>query len=128
MLKRSELNKVVNAYILECVDGESYESILNSDGEKLQFVLDCFRSEFLHPYNLKRYGSVSECFRQWLMGLPSCFNVDFENYKILELAKKWQCIPQDASERQEDKILENWFSWITNKTFQLMKKNGVIPF
>lgn len=61
-------------------------------------------------------------FTEWLQGLPSCFNIDFENYKILKLAVLWGSIHEKHTERQADKILENWFNFIMVKTFQLFKK------
>ena len=58
----------------------------------------------------------------WIMGLPTCLNIDFENYKILELAKLWGSIPENATEKQEDKILANWWNFIAVKFFQLVRK------
>ena len=127
-MKRSELDKVVFAYILDAIDGEGYGKTLNTDKEKLQFLADTFKGEYCYPENLRYYGNHYNTFKKWLMGLPSAFNVDFENYRIIQLAKKWECIPQDADDKQEDKIIDNWFNWITNKTFQLMKRHKVTPF
>lgn len=127
-MKRSELNKVVFAYILDAIDGENYGKICTTDTEKLQLVADCFKSEFCHEYNMRRYGSYQKCMSEWFMGLPSVINIDFENYRIIEIAKKWECLPQDADDKQEDKIIYNWFNWIANKTIQLMKKHKVSPY
>jgi hypothetical protein len=77
---------------------------------------------------IARYGE-QEAFSEWIMGLPSSFNIDFENYKILELARKWGSIKPELTgktlERREDLILSNWFNFITVKTFQLFKKHGI---
>jgi len=127
-MNRTELNKVVFAYILDAIDGEGYGQTFANDAEKLQFLADTFKSEFCYPENLRYYGNYVNCFANWLMGLPSCFNVDFENYKILELAKSWGCLPINATEKQEDKIINTWFNWMANKTFQLMKKHKVLPY
>lgn len=128
MTTTKELNANVFSYILNAVDGEGYGKVLTSDKDKLQFIADCFNSEYGHKENIKYYGSYSNCFKNWLMGLPSCFNIDFENYRIIEIAKEWNSLPANATDRQEDKILDNWFSFITNKTFQLMKKNNILPY
>ena len=122
-----ELNQKAFSYIINCVDGEGYGRELNNAQEKLQFVADTFKAEYVCPENLRRYGSYQEVFRQWLMGLPSSFNVDFENYRIIEIAKEWGSIPTNATERQEQKIIDNWFNLIASKTFQLMKKHKVLP-
>lgn len=126
-MKTSQLNALAFSYILNAVDGSGYGREFTSDTEKLQFVADCFKSEYAYPENIRQYGNYQETFRQWLMGLPSCFNVDFEYSRIIEIAKNWGSIPQNATERQEDKICENWFNLIACKTFQLMKKHKVLP-
>ena len=123
-----ELNTKAFEYILNCIDGEGYGKILFTDKDKLQFLADTFKSEYCFTENLKYYGSYSKTFENWLMGLPSCFNVDFENYEVLRIAKIWGSIPENATEKQEDKILGNWFSFIANKTFQLMKRHNVLPY
>lgn len=113
----------INPYILDCIDSSGYEITCNTDKEKLQFLYNTFISEYWHDYNKKYYnGNIIAAFTLWLRGLPSCFNVDFENYVILQIAKRWGSIPDNASERQEDKILENWFNFISVKTFKLFKK------
>jgi hypothetical protein len=127
-LRRKELNSNVFVYILSCIDESGYDLNLITDAEKLQFVADCFKREYLFPANLNRYGSYQKTFGNWLMGLPSCFNVDFENYRIIEIAKSWGSLPIDATDKQEDKILDSWFSFIACKTFQLMKKHKVLPY
>lgn len=128
MTTTKQLNENVFAYIIDAIDGTGYGKELTTDKEKLQFVADCFKSEYAYPENIRYYGSYSKCFTSWLQGLPSSFNIDFENYRIIQIAKLWNSIPHNATEKQEDKILENWFSFITNKTFQLMKKHKVLPY
>lgn len=127
-MKRTELNALVFPYILDAIDSEGYGKTLVTDAAKLQFIADTFKSEYAYPENIKYYGSYSNCFRNWLMGLPSCFNIDFENYRIIEIAKQWGSLNADANDKQEDKIIDNWFNFITCKTFQLMKKHKVLPY
>jgi hypothetical protein len=106
-------------YLLNCIDFEG------SNVEKIQSVLIAFNSEYNHDYNKKYYPNLQKRFSEWLQGLPSCINVDFQNYKILEIAKTWESLPINATERQEDKILSNWFNFISVKFFQLCKQNKV---
>jgi len=118
----------INPYLLDAVNGENYGKELATDKEKLQHVADCFKSEYCFPANLKRYGSYQNVFAQWLMGLPSCYSIDYEHYRIIELAKEWGSLAPDVDDRQEDKILDNWFNFIAFKTFQLMRKHGINPY
>ena len=121
----SEKKAIVNTYILNAIDGEGYGKVLNTNAEKLQFLADRYKSEYSFPYNLRRYGSHQICFQNWIMGLPSCFNVDFENYRIVEIAKEWNDLNEQSTERQIDKIINNWFNYIASKTIQLMGKNKI---
>lgn len=123
-MKNMTLDRTVKAYILEAIDNQGYNNAkeLKTDAEKLQFLFDTFKSEY--GWSIERKG-MSNAFADWIMGLPSSFNIDFENYKIIELAKLWGSIPKNASEAQEDKILENWFNFITVKTFQLFRKHKI---
>lgn len=118
-------NKLAFDYILENIEPENYDVVCNNDAEKLQFILDCFNKEVNYENNKKRIPNLQNRFADYLMGLPTCFTVAFENYKILEIAEKWESIPKDASEKQKDKILANWFNFISAKFFQLCKKNKV---
>ena len=48
------------------------------------------------------------------------------NYDILELAKKFGSIPNNATEKQEYDLLENYWRFIANKLIQLKDKKGVV--
>jgi hypothetical protein len=110
-------NHPVFPYLIECIS----EELEGTTAERLLQVCKAFHSEYNFPDNKKRYPSLQLRFAEWLMGLPSAFNVEYRNFAILELAKKWEAIPQNATEKQEDKILENWFQFAANKFFQLCK-------
>jgi len=124
-MTRKNYNLVVFPYLLSCIDSSGYGMELNTEKEKLQFIADTFKSEY--GWQAERLG-YTKAFNEWLQGLPSCYNVDFENYRIIELAKEWGSLPINATDKQEDKILDGWFAFITHKTFQLMKKNKVLPY
>lgn len=126
LTKRSQLKTIVNNYILNAIDGSGYDKDLKTDEEKLQFLADTFISEYCYPENLRYYGSYQKCFENWIMGLPSSFNIDFENYRIIEIAKEWGSLKPDADDRAEDKILDNWFNYIASHTMQLFSKYGIV--
>ena len=118
-------NKLAFDYILENIKPENYDRVCSNDAEKLFFIIDCFDKEVNYENNKKRIPNLQARFADYLMGLPNCFTVDFENYKIIEIAKQWESIPQNATEKQEDKIISNWFNFISAKFFQLCNKNKV---
>lgn len=114
-----ELKQKAETYILESIDSDAYDIVTTTDKEKLQFLADTFKKEA--GWNIERVRAY-KAFQEWIMGLPTAFNIEFENYKILELAKSWGSIPNNATELQEDKILDNYWNFITNHTFQLFRK------
>lgn len=118
-MKTAELNQLAFNYILNAIDGENYGKTFASDEDKVRFVMETFKDEY--GWSVSRIGLIPS-FREWLMGLPSSINIDFENYRIIEIAKEWGSLPQDATDRQEDKIINNWFNFIANKFFQLAKR------
>ena len=120
-LSTKELNQKAYKYLLDAIDSQGYDVSTETDKEKLQFLYNTFTKEYCFPNNLKYYGSVYKTFENWLMGLPSCFNIEFMNYEILNLYKSWYNLDV-LTEKQENKILDNYWNFITVKTFQLFKK------
>ena len=116
----TQFKKQVFNYILDCIDLENYTKISYTDEGEVNRVYEIFKDEYAH--NIKYYGNEQTAFANYLAGLPSCINVDYENYKILELAKIWGSIPEDATEKEEEKILNNWFNFISVNFFQLRNK------
>lgn len=121
-MKTTNKNHPVWGYIENAI-GEEYQG--ETLKESLQNVVDAFDSEYNFDANKRRYKNIQQRFSEWLMGLPSALEIEYRNFAILELAKKWGSIPENATERQEDKIIENWFNFISAKFFQLCKKQKV---
>lgn len=119
-----EFKAMVRAYIMACIPdvqtiaAEYEQTIEDTDKARVNWVVDTFNREYGHAYNLKRWPSRQERFAQWLMGLP-VMTVAFAHYDIIQLAKKWGSLPADATEKQEDKIISNWFNFISFKFWQL---------
>jgi|WetSurMetagenome_2_1015567.scaffolds.fasta_scaffold603711_2 hypothetical protein len=116
-------NEMINQYILDAIDTEGYNVNCNTDKEKLLFLYDTFKKECY--YHLSKDGYFKS-FYGWCQGLPSSFNIEFANHKIIELAKSWGSLPENATDKQIDKILENYWDFMTVKTFQLFKKYKII--
>jgi hypothetical protein len=117
-----DLNAQVFPYILDAIDTDGYDVEADTNKEKLQFLFDTFKSEY--GWMIARKGLYG-AFTEWLQGVPTVIRIDIYNSEILELAEKWGSIPHNATSRQEDKIIDNWFNFITNKTFQLFRKYGI---
>lgn len=120
--RKDYLDNEVKEYIINAIDGEGYDlpndALITTEG-KLRFLYNTFIKEY--GFSIERYGE-QRAFREWLQGLPSCINIAFTNYDILELAYKWGNIPNTATENKKYALISNYFNFITVKTFQLFKK------
>ena len=87
---------------------------LNSFDENQTF--DTVYQEFLstQQYAIDRYGLYT-AFEDWLRGLPSVCTIPFCNADILQLAKQ----TGHLSDNNEYEILDNYWSFMTNKFFWL---------
>lgn len=102
MSKSSELDKNVKLYLLSVIDGDI-------DGTR-----ERFESEV--RYNIKIRGPQA-ALTDWLQGLA--LDIAYNNHEIIELAKQWRSLPESAGEKQEDKILDNYWSFMAVKLMQL---------
>ncbi len=114
-------NKTINQYIISCIDSEPYGVQTNTDKEKLVFLYETFLAEY--GYNIERVG-LHKAFYDYLQGLPTIFKIEFENYKILELATSWGCLSKNPTEKEECKILKNYWNFMATRTLQLIKKES----
>ena len=121
MSKSTELDKKAKLYLLDAMRShlEGYdfttEDIEAMDSKE---VADQTRWIFIHEYSwqLERYG-VIKALTEWLQGLA--LPIDYNYYDIIQLAKDWGSIPQDATAKQEDKICDDYWSFMANKLSQL---------
>lgn len=128
MKQTKEQNQKIRIYILDAIDLSGYNEYKDSqlsEKERVKAVWAIFKKEYCYPENLRYYGNEQKTFENWLMGLPSCFNIDFENYHILRLGREWGLLPSQTSqsvesdeklfkmiERKEDQFLANWWARI----------------
>jgi hypothetical protein len=92
---------------------------------RLNFVVKTFEQEYCYPENLKRYGNKARTLENWFRGLPSIYSIEYRNHAILEIAHEMGALKPNASEAQENKILDNWFNFAAVKFAQLCKFNKV---
>ena len=120
----TELNAKCFPYIIEAIDADGYDLTPQTDAEKLQFLFDTFHAEA--GWNIERNrGNAIKTFAEWCQGLPSSFNIAWTNYDIEMLAKSWGSLAEDAKDREVLKVVDNYWNFIANKTFQLFKKHGI---
>jgi hypothetical protein len=107
----NNLDQQVKQYLIDCIDTEG------TAAEKIEFARDRFNSEY--GKLIHYYGNEQLTIQNWLQGLCSAVPIAFMNVEILELAKQWGSLPEDATEKQEDKILANYWNFMAAKLLQL---------
>jgi hypothetical protein len=109
-------------YIIKSINSENYDVVTKGRKEKLQFLSDTFKKEM--GWNIERIGQ-GKAFEEWIMELPTVFNIVFSNYDILNLAKRLGSLSTRATDKQQNRILENYWNFITSLTFQLFRKYNI---
>ncbi len=99
----------LKAIVSNSFDTEAYDETFSTVKERAQFVLECFDSEFNHPYEIKRNPNLEKRVGSWLQGLPSVCTVPFYNHHILSLGKEFHSLSATATELKQEQYLENWF-------------------
>lgn len=116
MTSKHELDQKVKRYILDRIDSSGYDVATESDAQRIRFLKDCFESEY--GWRVKQAGR-QQALADWFAGLPSACTVAFSNYEILDLAESWGRLDDNATEAQEQRILDTWFQLLAAKTGQL---------
>lgn len=119
MQQSHQTAKIVKRFIIDAIDPEVYDSGASTDAEKLAFFNECFESEY--GYAIERYGR-NTALAEYLSGLPSIIALPFYNSDILKHAVEWGSLAQNATEQEEDKILENYWQFMANKLNQMIIK------
>lgn len=126
-MKNQQLNAKVKEYIMSnIIDIETaqneYNTTLVTDKDRINFVVKEFESTANYPNNLRNFPNQQNRFADWLQGLPGVISIDFMNHEILEIAVNWGSIPAQYTNKQADKILSNWWNFISAKFWQLHRK------
>lgn len=118
MSKSSILDNNVKTYIINSFDFSDYDVEPVTVQEKIEFVKNEFESSM--KWNIDRLGH-QKALSEWLSGLPSCLNIAFNYCDILDLAVEWDSIPENYTDKQADKITDNYWNFMANKLGQLFR-------
>ena len=105
--------KLLEAYIFECIDFSEYPKQPKSKKEKACYLLDICRSE--KRYN--NYNSERAIFVDWCYGLPTCFNIDYQQYKVLELCANFGLKPP----KNDHELFDFWYGQLYESVVYLSK-------
>ena len=113
-----------NQYLLDSIDFSGYELEieLKTNQQLINQLFKTFEKE--GGWQVDRIG-LAPALSDWLSGLPSCINIDFANYDIIERAKKYGSLAPGATEKDQDKLLSNYWDFMANKLIKLHNGRGV---
>lgn len=116
----SKYSKLAQQLIIDNIDTYGSYGLKNAtELEKIKLLKNTFYSEY--GWAVNRMG-LQNAVESWLRGLPSIITLPFANYEIIEIAKQWGSLPQNATEKQEDKILNNYWRLMAANIVKLFRK------
>jgi hypothetical protein len=116
MSKSSEMDQSIKRYIIAHITADGYNVKTDTIPEKVKFLHDTFMAEYgdLIPRD-GRQGAV----KGWLQGLPSAVALPYINWEIITLAIETGGLEPDHTEKQAERIVENYFNFMAAKICQL---------
>ena len=101
-------------YIFDCIDFPEYQKNPIEKREKLLYLLEVCKRE--KRYNT--YITEKAMFIDWCYGLPDYFNMDYQQYKVIELMKAFN-IPVPKNEFE---VYERWYGQLYDSIKYLISK------
>lgn len=112
-----EYDERMYKYIMDSIDFDHLPT--DTDKEKMHSLLSEFERVANYPYNFQRLPNIQERLADYLQGLP--IGLEYDNYNILELAKKLHDV-KELTEAQEDNILASYWMHIAFKILSINNK------
>jgi len=107
-------------FIFEVIESEDLPKEVTTERQKLDFIMDRFRTEAVHKYSLIRHkNNLTSIMAYWLSGLA--LNIPYTNYDIIELAKK---LLETDTIKNPDRIINNYFYFMAEQLFKLIALYG----
>jgi hypothetical protein len=116
--------KSYRPYLLTRLSFDGYDINPKTDKEKVAAFFQIFRSEYCGTWNA--HQSDQAILAEYLSGLPGTIDIPFWNHAILELVRDMGGLPANAPEAQEDRILENYFTFMAAQLLKLRDSLGVV--
>jgi hypothetical protein len=121
--------KSYRPYLLARLSFDGYDINPKTDKEKVAAFFQIFRSEYCGTWNA--HQSDQAILAEYLSGLPGTIDLPFWNHAILELVRDmgglpYAPLPADASEAQEDRVLEKYFPFMAAQLLKLRDSLGVV--
>lgn len=106
-------------YILDSVRDCEAEDM--NDSDKAAYLWARFESEYNYADNRERIPNLQARVAEWLSGLA--IGIEYTNAGIVALAEEWQ--GRKLSDKQAERVINNYFSFMAFKVMQLCKAHGI---
>ena len=103
-------------YILSTIKTDNNGKEITNNQDKIDYLFNRFYSEY--DWSIKRNGKL-QAMIDWLQGLA--LDIEYYNYDILELAKMMGSVDKNLTEKQEDKIVLNYWNFMANIILSMEK-------
>ena len=110
---------VIFRYILDSVRDDECEGM--NDSDKACYLWARFESEYNYANNRKRIPNLQARVAEWLSGLA--IGIEYANAGIVALAEQWQ--GRTLTDKQAERVIDNYFSFVAFKVMQLCKAHGI---
>ena len=116
-LHHTQYKKNYQNYILDTVNLDFEEKEITTRQDKINYIFDRFLLEM--DFNIKRSGKLA-AMTEWLQG--PALDIPIWNNEIIPLAKKMGSVDDNITPRQEEKIIDNYWSFMANIVLGLEKE------
>jgi len=111
-----EIREKVWRYIIDCTVEHGYVE----DKDVAQHIADRFHSEHCHPNEMKAIMNDHERITVWLQGLA--LMTDYTYHDIMSKYAEWhECEVSDFSDKQWEKLCEDWWKFLGLKLLQMFR-------
>lgn len=119
---RTSFKIVVQEHIIDRLSTD-HTTVLK---EQLQNVVDEFKNWYT-PYEQKRTPNRQAAFIDWLWGLPSSINQEYEYHEIEKAYRRWfECNGVEVNPKMKPADIQKWYYLLVHREFcTLCKRNGV---
>ena len=96
-------------YIFNCVELDCDGNPIQTEEEKAKYIIDRFYKEY--GFQVDRIGK-QKAIAEWLSGLA--LNIEYYDQDIVQLALDMGSIDPNPSEKIQEKVINNYWSFMAN--------------
>ena len=127
MRMKQEIKDKYCEYLIKSIEYTSdYQEIENDqphgDTHPIRFFFRVFENEY--GWEIVQNGEFV-ALQKYLQGLPNCIELPMWYSEQITLAKKFGSIPQDATEKDEQKIIDNFYKFMARLLIKMKNSRGV---